>query len=251
MKSRGGQKKHWADITKVKIWYMKVKLRTGLTDYALNKRFAWRSLNAPSSSNVRVWTFERIGKEGREPQGRDPRWRSMGEILSAVDAEPELKGLRDIYDSNFWNFIKIEEISFKEIKYKLSSLFERYSLERVDSRYDSNLRDAIAKHSEIEIYKVSLENTCTAMDDLSALELCWLLYLESRAVESSATCLIEGMLDRKVDDFFNEHIGSLIDHDFYMLTINSMRLVKIARTTADLNRIDKYKKNCLMPIIKV
>ena len=148
MKKRGGQKKHWADVVKVKIWCETLKSQSGLSDYELNKRFAWKPPYKPSSSLDRTWVFEWIRKEGREPQGRDVRWRSMSEIITAVDQVPEFSGIRSVYDSGFWELLKLESISLSDVRAKIQTKLKFHSLKRVDKKYDSDLREAIKQYDE-------------------------------------------------------------------------------------------------------
>ena len=88
------------------------------------------------------------------------------------------------------------------------------------------------------------------MHGIDALEFCCLLYLESRGAESSVTSLLESIFDNRLNDYFDDHLGSFTDNNYFVLAVNRMRLVNILKTKVDLNRIDKYRRECLMPLIK-
>lgn len=246
---RGSPKKHWTDIARLKIWYGLLLKSSGMNNNQLGHIFGWRDGQKPSSSNERCMTFYRIQNNHQSPQGRDPRWRSMNEIVDAVNLEEDCGGLKEIYTSIFWSLLKLNNISFLKIKELIQDVFKKHQIKRVDKHKDANAyKLLLINFNECSIYEESFDMLFIRIDDIDALEIVALLYLEAKAINSEITSLLEALLDNKLNNFFDAMVGTFTENNYYLTAINHLRIINVQLTRSNVNHIERYKKESMMPV---
>lgn len=214
MNHRGGQRKHWAERVRIETWYNEIKQRCDWSDYKLDYEFAWtdEGKNARDASEKlqgekvvhRPRTFEWIRKKARQPKGRDKRWRSMNDLVAAVDDHPLFKRTGALYHSELWDLLQRPLISPDDVQKRMQRLLEAHGLVRVDPHRHDNIAHLIAKHGHSVVLDWCLRQSLRKMDYLSGIVLLWLLYLHAEPPESSRC---RGMLADKADAMLDQFFG--------------------------------------------
>lgn len=236
-KKRGGQCKHWAEEARVWIWYREIKLCCDWSDYVLDYEFAWTDEGKAScSTDHRPRMFEWIRKSARKPAGQDKRWRSMTELVSAVDRHPLFKGTQTLYKSVLWDILQDQAPMPETIQMRIDRLLQTYGLLRVNYSENAAIAALTAKHGLGPIFDRCLRLSLRKMDRLSGMALVWLLYLQTEPVHNwPIRAVLEKIVDKQVDDFFG-HYFPLDQHlNYYTNAINAL-----LHTRLDMSKRETY-----------
>lgn len=203
-KLRGGQEKHWAEKVRVWTWYFAVKRIHQWSDNALDREFAWRSKICMSDDRPRI--FEWIRRSARQPAGRDPRWKSMSELLLTVEAHPDFKGTQVLYESEFWDLLQETLVTPKLLKQRIEKSLEAHNLVRSDPITISGLSELIEKHGLGPVFDRCLKLSMRQMDGLSGLILAWSVYVQAQPTQNNEVrTVVESIVDKKLDAFFRTY----------------------------------------------
>lgn len=204
-KTRGGQKKHWAEKARVWAWYADVKQRGGLTDYQMDNEFAWRSRpeSAPTSDE-RPRTFEWIRKSARIPRGLDPRWRNMKELIEAIDEDPRFRGARRLYEAEIWGLLQERHPDPTVVLDRINRILNENDLVRLPlGKIFEYKSSETTQYSESVLFDRCLRLSLRRVDRLTALSLLWSLYLHAESAHSAKfRSVIEVLLDKHLGAFF-------------------------------------------------
>jgi hypothetical protein len=209
-KKRGGQRKHWAELARVGAWYNEVQRRCGWTDYRLNYKFAWREGQRPDKSNdQRPRTFEWLRKNGRQPAGRDQRWRSMEELVEAVERYPGFSGTQALYEAKLWDLMQEDVLQPDQVLSRLDNLLSAHSLVHLPlDRAIHREHPLPAEFDEASIYDRCLALALRQMDQYNSIALVWLLYLLTEPAHNwRFRAILESRADEMLDNFFAVHLG--------------------------------------------
>lgn len=127
----GSQVKHWAEKARVWAWYAEVKRRTYWSDYRLDKEFA-RKPGAALNPDLPAKVFYEIRKNARQPVGNKD-WRSVRDLVVAVESHPSFEGTQDLYDADIWNLLQEHYVEAEVLASRLEALLEHYSLVQIDA----------------------------------------------------------------------------------------------------------------------
>lgn len=212
----------WAEVARVKVWYLRVKILSGLSDYQLNSMFAWTDKgqkNRAANNNDRPRIFEWIRKEGRKPLGLDWRWHDMQGLLGAVDRCAELKGLRQIYDADIWMLFREPNLTYLDVEDRLNEVMSQFKLTCINPQASNELLDLQSKYSDRRVFEQCLRHSLSKMDGLTVMKFLWLLYLQLESPENwrfreCITAIQDGMFA----NFFKYHF--YLDDKYLMQSAN-------------------------------
>lgn len=207
-KKRGGQRKHWAEEARVLAWYHEIKRRCGWSDYKLDNEFAWTEEGkAFSSSADRPRTFECIRKVARKPAGQDKRWRSMIDLVAAIEQHPLFKGTRALYDAELWTLLQESTVTPQLLQSRINRLMRANGLVRVSfEMLSAKPGELLGKFSRASIFDRCLRLSLRSMDRLSQIELVWLVYQQSEPAQNwEFREKVEFIADKLLDSFFRNY----------------------------------------------
>lgn len=217
-KSRGGQNKHWAEKVRVWTWYYTIVRQRQWSDYALDLEFAW--VDKDEITEHRPRTFEWIRKTARQPQGRDARWRSMSELVLAVEAHPDFRGTQSLYEAEFWELLQETLVTPKLVQQRIDKLQKMHGLVRPNPITVPGMGELITKHGLGPVFDRCLQLSMREMDRLSGLALAWSAYLQVEPSHSrEVRVVVEAIVDKGLEEFF----GIYFPHDplhFYGESLN-------------------------------
>lgn len=236
MRTRGGQRKHWAEKARVWCWYGDIQRRCGWSDYVLNYEFAWREEEIGSRSNEsRPRIFEWIRKKARKPKGLDKRWRNMTELVAAVDEDPKFNGTRELYESVIWDMFQETTQTPEVIQQRLTHLLHENRLVQVDpSIISAPEKDLLQKYGETGLFDRCLELTLRYLDAHIGIALLWSLY----ALSEPTHCWpirerIEAIADRLINlfflNYFTEYGKAMTYYGFAVVALQQTKLDLSAR----------------------
>lgn len=207
-KKRGGQRKHWAEEARVWVWYREIKRRCDWSDYVLDNKFAWTEEGKPRLSNVdRPRTFEWIRKAARKPAGLDRRWRSMAELVAAVDRHPQFASTQALYEAELWDLIQETTVTPETVIERVGCLMRANQLTRLDPDLIPGMTALIIKYGRGPVFDRCLRLSLREMDRLPGIALVWSLYQQTEPAHSySLRAVIEIIADKKLDDFFADYL---------------------------------------------
>lgn len=211
-KNIGGQPKPWSKKLRIYLWYNLVKIRSGLIDRQLDDEFAWVSEDERMlcSSADRPRVFEKMGKLLCEPNRKDPRIKNMRGLVDIVNLDPKFRGIKEVYDSPFWDLLERRSLTQSDIQDQIEVLLNQYELKRLPLErlvYSPESSKIIQeKYSATHIYIACLNTSFNSMDagQLTGISLLWLLFMQNEPSHSaSIRSLLEEKLDLMVNDFFD------------------------------------------------
>lgn len=97
------------------VWYLNVKSKEGLSDYQLDKKFAYGPTPIPRASGERVKAFEAIRGNFSIPMKGTTNKRGF-DLVSFVDLDPLYTGTAQILNSPFWRLMEQKPITLKDIR---------------------------------------------------------------------------------------------------------------------------------------
>lgn len=222
-KKRGGQPKHWAEEARVWTWYRYIKSKCDLSDYVLDKLFAWaENAQIEMSIDDRPRTFEWIRKKARKPRGIKNKWRTMNNLVDTVDQDERFHGSKKLYHSYFWTLLQKTTHSIKEITSQVESLLQEYQLVRISPDVSPVLIVLLDKHGKQSVFDRCLSLSIKQMDWISGITLIWLINLTARSPQNHYIReTTEYIFDKNVDDFFRIYFRDKLHFEYYTETIES------------------------------
>ena len=211
-RKRGRPQRHWAEDLRIAVWYKEIKRQSGWSDYRLNSEFAWtesgqelirESKNGKGSlaTTHRPRIFEWIRKTGKKPAGRDPRWRSMEEIVDAVDRHYFFINTKSLYEAKFWNLLQTEGITATVVAAETDKLLKAFHLIRMDYQDNPELLQLVNKYGYQSVFDRCLRLALRKMGKLAGIELLWYLNAQT-SLENEIRKTISKIADRRIEEFF-------------------------------------------------
>lgn len=235
LKKRGGQRKHWAERARVWTWYHEIKRRGDWSDYLLDYEFAWTEEGKAVREDAehRPRTFEWIRKKARKPKGRDWRWRTMDDLVAAVDAHRLFKGTEALYRSDLWDLLQRPLIPPDEVLARTDRLLKTHGLVRVDPRRHDNIANLIAKHEDKVVLDWCLRLSLRRMDYLSGIVLIWLLYLQAEPPANwRCRSLLADLADSMLDQYFDFYFPLNPGRTYYTDAIHTLEQSRLDLSSA-------------------
>jgi hypothetical protein len=229
-RKRGGQYKHCAEEVRVWVWYYEIRRRCDWSDYALDKEFAWTELGMAERADDadRPRTFEWIRKKARKPAGKDARWRSMNDLVAAINLHPLFLGTQALYLAEFWDIVQKITIPSKTVQSDIEKLLGASGLIRVNPDEVAVISVIIRKYGHASVFDRCLRLSLKKMDSLTGLTLIWLLYLQAEAAHNWSTrAVVKSIADEHLDNFFEHHLPDNISLDYYTDFIELFESVRL------------------------
>lgn len=204
-KPRGGQRKHWAEEARVWAWYWEIKRRSKVSDYKLDHEFAWTDEGCKSrSSDYRPRIFEWMRKSARKPAGRDKRWRSMPELVVAVEQHPLFKGAQALYEAEIWDLLQETAPTLEVVQNRIDRLLQANRLARVPPAKLSAEKDVLLnKFGGEQLFELCLQLSLRESGHFSGIALVWSLYQQTEPAHSwQIRAVLESIADQLLDEFF-------------------------------------------------
>jgi len=239
-KSRGGQKKHWAEVARLQVWYAEIKRRSDLSNYALDYKFAWteEGLKSRRPEDDRPRIFEGICEKSRKPKGRDKRWRNMEQLVIAVEQEPGFSGTQSLYEAELWNLLQEEPPTPDAVEERIDRLLEANGLVREPmEKVLENIESVFQELDPPSIFDRCLRLSFLRMDRLSRIALAWSLYLQTESPHNASfRAKILSIADDMLDHFFADHLPDQ-HFRYYGFAVNSLLR---ARLNLPAQKLDGY-----------
>lgn len=235
MKTRGGQKKHWAEAARVWAWYREIRRRCDWTDYRLDYEFAWTEKGEKvrdDNKSDHPRTFEWIRKKARQPKGRDQRWRDMEDLVSTVDTHPFFAGTAALYRSNLWDLIQSPLMSPDDVDARLKQLLMMYDLVRVNPIHHPHINRMVMKYGEPSVFDRTLRLSLKRMGTMSGATLVWLMYLLAEPAQNwKFRESLELIADQQLDYLFEHYFAADYHLTFYSNAIHTMQHARLDMRT--------------------
>jgi hypothetical protein len=206
-KSRGGQRKHWAEEARVWAWYAEIKRRCSWSDYRLDHEFAWTEKGRKSNSDTtshRPRTFEWIRKVARKPKGLDPRWRSMDELVIAIEKHPQFGGTQPLYEAEIWDMFQETAPTPEAVQERIDRLLSANRLVRtpIEKAFEKG-RAPISEFALQSVFDRCLLISLRQMDRFSRIALVWSLYVQTEPAHNQLIrAVVEKIADHQLEHFF-------------------------------------------------
>lgn len=251
MAKRGRPQKHWAAQAQIQAWGNEVSRRGGLEPSQLDVLFAWREGEYENRlPGERPKTFERIMRNSREPQGRDPRWRSFVELLDAVEQHPDYRGTKRIYTAGIWRRMQEQTIRPSALQRNIASLLSENDLVRVKPINAFVEQGSVwIRNDPVAVLNRCLQLSIQYIDHLSALELVWCLYVEAELVSNhDVRAMLLSLADSLLDKFFSWATPDHYLHN-YRSALRSLHEAKLDFSDSEYPTSSNLEVVCRWPIL--
>ena len=249
-KPRGRPRKHWAEKVRLLIWYRAVKRCCDWSDYRLDIEFAWlNSEEQAKKPDMHPRTFEDIRKKAQAP-ARSLDYRSMDQLVLAVDAHPLFEETRDIYDSKIWWLFSQEAIDIEQVESDVASILERFGLMQIRPPYPTGINSLVTRESLKVVSDRCVRLSLEDLPDYTQIELAWYLYVMAQPAHSwGVREAMEIILDNLLDDFFYRHLPDR-HFMFYRRACDAMLKARLTCSGSILNahhKAEAFSKRLVIP----
>jgi hypothetical protein len=189
-KNSGRNPTSWDKKFRISYWYWWVRHFCGYPDVGaeadkkLNDEFAWRNGRHPLENSAGQRRIFQDLRAGKLPPGRDPDFRNMQELLSAMDLDPRFKGLKEIYNAAFWDLLTDNVIKPVDAISKLDSILEAHNLKRVTletlTGSLNSAQEILKEAGFIKIFQRCINKSNEGMDVFVVISIYWLLYIQNQ-----------------------------------------------------------------------
>lgn len=223
----------------------------------MNFQFAWRDGQRPESRSTedRPRIFDWIQKEGREPKGRDNRWRSLSELVIAVDQHPLFAGTRALYESPIWDI-------FQEATPRPDIVIGRVLKVMADNNLVHVRPDKLFAPgerfqdlSEVTIFDRCLEISLREISLIAGIELVWSLHLlTDPTYKRQFRERIESIVDQLLERFFIVYFQEGAFHPYYGFAVETLQRAKLdlsERTHVGWGKIDMVTDWPIVPQARI
>lgn len=216
-KKAGRPPRHWADKARVLFWYHAVSRRSGLSDYALDKKYA--VLDGLGSEDRGV--FRKIRRGALLP-GRGAADPASIALIANVDRDPYLRGLRAAYDWQFWDYLQKMPTSLAKAHAQLEASLKALGLRRVRVA-EAEIALGNFTLSPEACYLQCLESAMRTFDEFTNLFLLSMLVREADLARNTAiTELLRRHFDAAADVFFHSYLPVDDAHVYYQEAIQQV-----------------------------
>lgn len=227
---QGRPRKHWAQEARVYAWYSEIQRRCGWSNYELDYQFAWRDEHRPESRSTvdRPRIFDWIQKEGREPKGRDDRWRSLSELVIAVDQHPLFVGTRVLYESPIWDIFQEDAPRPDIVMGRVLKVMANNNLVHVHPDKLFAPGERFQDINEVTIFDRCVEISLREMSLIAGIEMVWSLHLLTEPTHKRQFReRLEFIIDRLLEHFFLDYFQDGALHLFYSFAIGTLQHSKL------------------------
>jgi len=237
-RKRGRPYRHWAEHLRIAIWYKEVKRQSGWSDYALDNQFAWtehgEELRDAAGNRIKLVTtyrprvFEWIRKTGKRPSGRDKdkRWRSMNEIVEAIDRHVLFTNTKAMYQAKLWDLLQLEVIPTSTLKNEIEKIFTAFNLIHVDHENSPILAKLVDAHGHLAVFDRCLRVSLRRLGKLAAIDLASYLYVRAEQAPQVRS-IIESILDNKLENLFTSYFPDLEALGYSEDSIKALRSIRL------------------------
>lgn len=221
-------------MAKAKIWYWAIRKLSGWSDYKLDKAFAYSSdlISRDITGTDRPRVFERIRTDGKIPI-----WRgyitSEQELVERVSNHSLFRGMREIYESPFWDIVKRPPSTLRETNSIIESMLESYGLTRLPIFEYPELMEEAMQSSEYAVCNRCMTLSLSGLSPLERLTLLALLCREADfAGNTKAIELTRNHFDSEFDRFCHQYLEYSLALEVYYSGTNDF-LFGERQTTRD------------------
>lgn len=201
---RGGQKKHWSDLARVRAWYNRVQWVENCSDYELDNKYAWQDgLRQNEAHGERTRIFEGIRKNGRIPRAYKTGVRKLEEIVEVVANTKGLDDTRSIFYAEIWSLFKKRIHTPSEVSNSIEQYLNLFDLERVNPDKNDKLKTLISSYGIKTVFDRALRISLHEKNSLLTLPLLWNLHIQAKSPHVAFVREIaEILIDEKLDHLF-------------------------------------------------
>lgn len=213
---RGGQKKHWSDLARVRAWYNRVQWLEKCSDYELDNKYAWQDgLRQNEALGERTRIFEGIRKNGRIPRAYKTGVRKLEEIVEFVAKTKGLDDTRSIFYAEIWSLFKIRVHTASEVSNSIKQYLNSFELHYINPDKNDELQTLIASYGIKTVFDRSLRMSLYEKHSLLTLPLLWNMHIQAKSPHIAFVREItEILIDEKLDHLFNYYFEDE-DYQFY------------------------------------
>ena len=136
------------------VWYWSVKSKEGLSDYELDKRFAFGPNPIARSSGTRIKAFEAIRVNASIPMKGTSNKRGF-DLVAFVDSHPKYSGTAQILYSPFWKIMDSNVLNLRDIREIVTECVRILELETQTGQYPNEgkyqLSDLVVAEPEMSL----------------------------------------------------------------------------------------------------
>lgn len=171
--------------------------------------------------------FEWMRKSARKPTGRDKRWRSMSELVVAVEQHPLFKGAQALYEAEIWDLLQETAPTLEVVQKRIDRLLQANGLARVPLAKLSAEPDLlINKFGREQLFELCLQLSLCEIGHFSGIALVWSLYQQTEPAHSwQIRAVLVSIADQLLDEFFFYYLP---DQNLVFYT-NSVRVLQQTR----------------------
>lgn len=143
-------------------------------------------------------------KSARKPAGRDKRWRSMSELVVAVEQHPLFNGPQALYEAEIWDLLQETAPTVEEVQNRIARLLQANGLVRVPlAKLSAEPELLINKFGRELLSDLCLQLSLREIDHFSGMALVWSLYQQTATAHSwQILAVLESIADQLLDEFF-------------------------------------------------
>lgn len=245
-KKIGRPPRHWADKARTHVWYFALSRLTGLSDYALDKKFVTNAMGeVADEANV----FRKIRTNALLP-GRGSAKKVAENLIVKVDSDPELSGLKAVYDWKFWDYLQNMPNSLTQANVQLEGALVKLGIKRVRiedaDEYLGNLTLSLEN-----CYLQCLSIALSSIEEFTRLWLLALLLREADLARNSAiTELLRRQFDTAADVFFNSYLPVDLAQIYYLEAVQQVCFTGGLLLPHETSLRSIFEKQCARPLIR-
>lgn len=246
-KKAGRPSRHWADKARTLLWYYAVSRRSGLSDYALDKKFV-KSGDVEVAEEPSV--FGKIRRAALLP-GRGSSGKAAIGLIAKVDGDPGLRGLRAVYDWGFWDYLQQMPTSLTVAHAQLEKCLEALGVKRARLADAEKFLGNSTLTSE-SCYLQCLEIALESFGDFTRLWLLALLVREADLARNAAiTELLRRHFDTAADVFFHSYFPLDDARVYYQEAIQQVCFGAGHLLPGETSLRSRLEKQCAWPLLSI
>lgn len=232
---RGGQKKHWSDLARVKAWYNRVQWVENCSDYELDNKYAWQDgLRQNEALGERTRIFEGIRKNGRIPRAYKTGVRKLEEIVEVVAMTKGLDDSRSIFYAEIWSLFKTRVHTAAEVSNSIDQYLNIFDLERKNPEKCDEIQSLISAYGLKTVFDRSLRISLYEKNSLLSLSLLWYMHIQAKSPHVSFVREVaEHLIDKKIHNLFDYYFNDDDYRLYYTKAITTLTNTFMDTSTED------------------
>lgn len=229
-RTRGGQKKHWAERARLLVWYKEIRRRCGWDYRKLDQEFSLPKITGvPQKNGEPPRTFEWIHKFARMPRGGGACPYTIKQLVEVVNQSSPFEGTQGYFSAKFWDWLQQQTFAAADVTSDIDQLLRNNNLIRVNPENHAGISDLIARYDLGAIYDRCIRLSLRGMTMLPGLELIWLLYIQNEPIHNyPVRAALEKIADQRLQAFFYNYFPEKDEcFDYYGDAVNALLNTKL------------------------